>query len=171
MLKRILILGLVLLSLMACSSQPEQMPAEQREAVLSTLKTQLEKSGVTIIHLGQESMLVLPADTFFFPDSSHLNGQYYGTLNAIRDYISLFDVETVKVGGYSDNCGDPLRALALSRQQAQNIAAYLKNQAIKAPIIYSTGYGCTFPIADNRRTDGRAMNRRIQITFYRLNMK
>lgn len=173
MLKRILILGLVLLSLMACSSPPAPSltPAEQREALLSTLTTQLEKSGVTIIHSGQESMLVLPADTFFFPDSSHLNGQYYGTLNAIRDYISLFDVETVKVGGYSDNCGDPLRALALSRQQAQNIAAYLKNQGIKAPILYLTGYGCTFPIADNRRLEGRAMNRRIQITFYRLNAR
>ncbi len=178
MLKQILVCLVVLLTVVACgptqprtelsSSEEAQL---QREALISATEKKLQDAGVTIIHSGQESMLVLPADKFFFMDSSHLNGRYYGTLNAVSNYISLFDVETVKVGGYSDNCGDPLRAVALSRQQAQNIAAYLKNQEIKAPIIYAIGYGCSFPIADNSRADGRAMNRRVQITFYRLNAR
>ncbi len=161
-----------------CSSTPTKAPLskeayakQQREKKISDMEKQLQAGGVTVIHSGQQTMLVLPEDKFFFLDSSHLNGANYATLNVLSDYISLFDVETVKVSGYSDNCGDPLRAVALSRQQAQDIADYLKNQEIKAPIIYAIGYGCTFPIADNQRVDGRAMNRRIQITFYRLNAR
>ncbi len=150
---------------------PEIHAAQVRAAKMSAKEQQLQEGGVTIIHSGQQSMLVLPADKFFFMDSSHLNGDNYATLNILSDYISLFDVETIKVGGYSDNCGDPLRAVALSRQQAQNIADYLKNQGVKAPVIYAIGYGCTFPIANNQRSDGRAMNRRIQITVYRLDPK
>ncbi|MBY0377868.1 MAG: OmpA family protein [Gammaproteobacteria bacterium] len=178
MLKKCIACLVILFVLVACGpTQPtSELSAAQeaqlrREALITATAKKLQDAGVTIIHSGQESMLVLPADKFFFMDSSHLNGSYYGTLNAVSNYISLFDVEMVKVGGYSDNCGDPLRAVALSRQQAQNIASYLKNQGVKAPIIYAIGYGCTFPIADNSRADGRAMNRRIQITFYRLDAK
>lgn len=169
MLKRSIVFLIVLFVVVACESTPQSQVS--RAALISAQERELQDAGVTVIHSGQQSMLVLPADKFFFMDSSHLNGNYYGTLNTISKYISLFDVEMIKVGGYSDNCGDPLRALGLSRQQAQNIAAYLKNQGVKAPIIYATGYGCTFPIADNNRPDGRALNRRIQITFYRLNAK
>lgn len=171
---KILLCFTVLFTLAACSStpkeplSPQEQAAQQRAQLISQKEKQLQSGGVTVIHSGQQTMLVLPADTFFFLDSSHLNGNNYGTLNVMSDYISLFDVETIKVAGYSDNCGDPLRAIALSRQQAQNIADYLKNQGIKAPMIYAIGYGCSFPIADNQRNDGRAMNRRIQITFYRL---
>lgn len=168
---------IALLALMACSPKPKEKlspqayAAQQRAKLIGDTEKKLQAGGVSVIHLGQQTMLVLPADEFFFMDSSHLNGNNYGTLNVVSNYISLFDVETVKVGGYSDNCGDPLRAVALSRQQAQNIADYLKNQEVKAPIIYAIGYGCTFPIADNSRSDGRTMNRRIQITFYRLDSK
>ncbi len=177
MLKRLMVCLVVLLALLACSSKsteklsPQAYAAQQRAKLIGNTEKKLQAGGVTVIHLGQETMLVLPADKFFFMDSSHLNGDNYATLNSVSDYISLFDVETIKVGGYSDNCGDPLRAVALSRQQAQNSADYLKNQGVKAPIIYAIGYGCTFPIADNSRSDGRAMNRRIQITFYRLDTK
>ncbi len=176
MLKCMMYCLVISFALVACSSpKPPMTPQleaayakQKRDKKISDMEKQLQAGGVTVIHLGQQSMLVLPTDKFFFIDSSHLNGANYATLNILSDYISLFDVETVKVSGYSDNCGDPLRAVALSRQQAQNIADYLKNQEIKAPIIYAIGYGCTFPIADNQRSDGRAMNKRIQITFYRL---
>ncbi|MCD6045157.1 MAG: Outer rane lipoprotein omp16 precursor [Gammaproteobacteria bacterium] len=177
MLKIFICCLMALFALAACSSKPTQKlspeacAALKREQRISDTEKKLQEGGVSVIHSGQQTLLVLPADKFFFMDSSHLNGDNYATLNILSDYISLFDVETVKVGGYSDNCGNSLRAVALSRQQAQNIADYLKNQEVKAPIIYAIGYGCTFPIADNQRADGRAMNRRIQITFYRLDVK
>lgn len=179
MLKQFMVCLAMSFALVACSSStpattPQSQAAyaqQQRDQKISEKEKQLQAGGVAVIHSGQQSLLVLPADKFFFMNSSHLNGANYATLNVLSTYISLFDVETIKVSGYSDNCGDPLRAVALSRQQAQNIADYLKNQGIKAPIIYATGYGCTFPIADNQRSDGRAMNRRIQVTFYRLDRK
>ncbi len=130
----------------------------------------LQEAGVGVINLGQEGMLVLPADDFFFQDSSNLNGQYYSILNLVTEYLQKWDIETIKVAGYTNDCGDPLRSVALSRQQAQNIADYLKNQGVKAPIIYAIGYGCSFPIADNHRADGQELNRRIQITYYRLDL-
>jgi outer membrane protein OmpA-like peptidoglycan-associated protein len=179
---KFILLCISLVTLVACGppSQPtvgrphiqgHQTTQQKKDVDITNKEKQMQNAGVTVIHSGQQSMLVLPADEFFFPNSSHLNGDYYGILNTISDYLSLFDVETIKVAGYSDDCGDPMRAIALSRQQAQNIADYLKNQEIKAPIIYAIGYGCAFPIADNHRSDGREMNRRIQITFYRSDPK
>ena len=139
---KFILLSLALASLVACGppSQPtvgrphapaHQTAQQSKDAEITSKEKQMQAAGVTVIHAGQQSMLVLPADEFFFPNSSHLNGAYYGTLNTISDYISLFDVETIKVAGYSDDCGDPMRAIALSRQQAQNIADYLKKSRNK----------------------------------------
>ena len=125
-------------------------------------------SGAQIINIGEDTMIVLPTDLFFYRDSTHVNEGYYIVLNAVVDYINQSDVESIKVSGYTDKTGDPRHELALSRQQAQNIAKYMQGMGVKAPFMYSIGYGEQFPIAFSDQDLPEPTNNRIQITYRRL---
>lgn len=137
----------------------------KRENIL----TDLQRSHVQIIAIGEDMMLVLPASFYFYPDSTHLNESIYPSLDYIAEYISGFQPAVIKISGYTDDTGDATRNLALSREQAQKIADYLWRKGLDGRMVYTQGYGSRLPIATNTTPEGRATNRRIQITFRRVN--
>jgi len=130
-----------------------------------TLVHKLTANHVQIILVGDHLTLILPSDLFFAPNTPILNENYYPVLNQIAVLLRGLNKYVVKVSGYTDNVGWPTRNLALSRQQAQQIANYLWNQGLDARVLYATGYGLQKPIANNDTAAGRAMNRRIEITL------
>jgi len=138
---------------------------DENRSKTETIINKLHKDHIQVIRIGQDFMLVLPSDVYFYRDSTHLNESMYPAYHDIVKFINYFDVETVKIAGYTDNIGDPVRNLALSRQQAQNISQELQRDGIAPALIYAIGYGDQHPIATNDTPKGRASNRRVQITF------
>jgi outer membrane protein OmpA-like peptidoglycan-associated protein len=130
-----------------------------------TLYTSLDRDHLQIVKIGEEYMIYLPSDAYFYPNSSHINENFYPALDHVAAFIIQYETSLIKVSGYTDNIGNKTRNLALSRQQAQNIMNYLWRRGLNARMMYSTGYGHEFPIAQNQDEDGRAANRRVQITF------
>ena len=133
-----------------------------------SLMTKLSKDHVQVIRIGEDYMLVLPSDIYFYRNSTHLNEKLYPAYHDIVQFINQFEVETIKVAGYTDNIGDPVRNLALSRQQAQYVSNELWRDGVTPAMIYAIGYGSAHPIAVNNTPEGRKENRRVQITFRRL---
>jgi outer membrane protein OmpA-like peptidoglycan-associated protein len=131
----------------------------------------LQRAYVQVIAVGEDMMLVLPSTYYFYPNSTHMNESLYPALDHIAEYMSEFQPPMIKVSGYTDNVGDATRNLALSRQQAQQIASYLWSKSFDGRMIYAVGYGDQYPIATNDTPGGRATNRRIQITFRRVDRK
>lgn len=129
------------------------------------LLADLNREHLQIMRVGEDLMIVLPTDSYFYPNSSRLNEHFYSGLNHVADFIKLFETEVIKIAGYTDATGNNMRNLALSRQQAQNISHYLWDQGLDARMMYATGYGSAFPIANNYEHGGRAANRRVQISF------
>ncbi len=133
-----------------------------------TLVDKLQYHGVEVIQLGDEVKLILPTDRFFKPNSALMNMQYYSVLNMVGEFIEKFQKITVKVSGYTDDHGPWQRNLALSTSQAQSVMQYLWNYGIDARLVFAQGYGDLYPIANNNSANGRALNRRIEITLRRI---
>lgn len=74
------------------------------------------------------------------------------------------DIEIV-VGGHSDASGRSEENVALSRRRADAVAARLARVMTSGAAIKSVGYGESRPIASNATPQGRAQNRRIEITI------
>lgn len=68
----------------------------------------------------------------------------------------------IEIQGHTDDQGDLDRNVALSKQQAEAVRAYLIEAGVEATRLVSAGYGPTRPVADNHTRAGREANRRIE---------
>lgn len=78
----------------------------------------------------------------------------------------LKDNPTLKIelGGHTDNVGADAANMTLSDQRAQAVRDHLIAQGIDATRITAKGYGETKPTATNDTEEGRAQNRRTEVT-------
>ncbi|MCB9675767.1 MAG: OmpA family protein [Alphaproteobacteria bacterium] len=67
----------------------------------------------------------------------------------------------VEVQGHTDAQGDPVYNYDLSRRRAQSVVQALIDLGVPADLLVSRGYGPSRPIGDNRTSEGRALNRRV----------
>lgn len=84
-------------------------------------------------------------------------------LKNIAEIMKAYPKVSIKLGGYTDNVGDPQANLQLSQQRAEAVMADLVKLGIDAERLQAEGYGQEHPVADNSTGDGRAKNRRIDL--------
>ncbi len=77
--------------------------------------------------------------------------------------LKAFPKVSAKVGGYTDNVGNPASNMKLSADRAKNVAGELVKMGIAAARLVPEGYGDQHPIGDNTTEAGRAANRRISM--------
>ena len=70
----------------------------------------------------------------------------------------------IELGGHTDNVGADAANLSLSDQRAQAVRDNLIGSGIDAARITAKGYGETRPVATNDTEQGRALNRRTEVT-------
>ena len=70
----------------------------------------------------------------------------------------------IEIGGYTDNVGQAKDNLLLSENRSKAVVNYLLQKGIKAQRLSSKGFGATKPIADNNTENGKAQNRRTELS-------
>jgi outer membrane protein OmpA-like peptidoglycan-associated protein len=70
----------------------------------------------------------------------------------------------IEVGGHTDNVGNDAANQKLSEQRANAVREFLIAKGIDGTRIVAKGYGETKPIATNETEEGRAQNRRTEVT-------
>ncbi len=76
----------------------------------------------------------------------------------------------VQISGHTDNVGDPTTNLALSKRRAEAISAWLQANAPSSfpkERLRTRAYGDQQPVADNKSSEGRAKNRRVEVSLIR----
>jgi len=99
----------------------------------------------------------------FATNSATLEPQSQEQLKNIAAILKAYPNVNVKVGGYTDNTGDPAANQTLSQHRADNVRQALVDQGISGSRLQSEGYGERHPVADNLTEEGRAQNRRIAL--------
>lgn len=99
----------------------------------------------------------------FNTDSAQLRPESQEQLRNIAAILTAYPDVQIKVGGYTDNTGDPQTNLKLSQDRADGVVAELISFGIEPDRLESQGYGAEHPVADNSAEAGRARNRRISM--------
>jgi K(+)-stimulated pyrophosphate-energized sodium pump len=84
-------------------------------------------------------------------------------LENVAEILKAYPEVGIKLGGYTDNTGDPATNLKLSDDRAGSVESSLVDLGIKKERLSSEGYGEDHPVASNETEKGRAKNRRISI--------
>jgi OmpA-OmpF porin, OOP family len=78
--------------------------------------------------------------------------------------MKAFPAVKIKVGGYTDNVGNAASNKTLSDARAKTVMAELVKRGVAAARMEAEGYGQENPAADNTTEEGKAKNRRIDIS-------
>ena len=99
----------------------------------------------------------------FDTDSAKLRPESQEQLRNIAAILIAYPNVHIKIGGYTDNTGDPQHNLKLSQDRADGVVTELVALGISPDRLEAQGYGDQYPVADNSTEEGRAKNRRISM--------
>jgi outer membrane protein OmpA-like peptidoglycan-associated protein len=100
----------------------------------------------------------------FETNSATLRPSSQEQLGNVADILKANPQVTLKIGGYTDNTGDPAKNLQLSRDRATNTMKLLVSMGVDQSRLTAEGYGEKSPVADNATEEGRQRNRRIDVS-------
>lgn len=130
-------------------------------------KNNIKKLDILLqpIKTGQSVVL---NNVFFEFDSFKLSSGSKAELQRIKKFLEQNDNLYVEISGHTDNQGSSAYNQKLSAQRANAVYEYLVEQGINAERLTHKGYGMSKPIANNNTKDGRAQNRRTEMTIIKI---
>jgi outer membrane protein OmpA-like peptidoglycan-associated protein len=129
------------------------------------LRQQLQGTGVSVTRVGDNIVLNMPNNITFQVDRSEIRPDFFGVLTSVSLVLKEYEKTIVQVAGHTDNTGSDAYNQTLSEKRAQAVGSYLQAQGEQQVRLLIVGFGETHPIADNSTPDGRAQNRRVEITL------
>lgn len=130
------------------------------------LRAQLEGTGVSVTRNGDEVILNMPGNITFATGSHSLNTGFHSVLDSVVLVLNKFDQTLIEVAGHTDSVGSTASNQKLSYYRATSVGDYLMNQGgVNFDRVMTTGRGENSPIGDNKTAQGRAQNRRVELTL------
>ena len=96
--------------------------------------------------------------------STDLTPESKAQIDAIAEILKAFSTAHIKIGGYTDNQGDPAMNLKLSDDRAKRVMSEIVALGIAPDRLSAEGYGDQHAIGDNGTPEGRAKNRRTALS-------
>jgi chemotaxis protein MotB len=167
-----LILSAALLA--ACVSRQTYDALQQKyDQMQAQLTSELSADQAQITLLQGELKVTLKNELLFPEGGWKLNAQAKSTLSKLVPSLVGLQQTRIVVNGYTDNVpiGPGLRAegisdnLDLSSRRADQVVSYLISQGVNADMVSAQGFGDAHPVASNDTPEGRAQNRRIDLTL------
>jgi OOP family OmpA-OmpF porin len=103
------------------------------------------------------------ADAFFDFDKAVLKPVGKAKMDDLVGKVKGINLEVIIAVGHTDSVGTDAYNKKLSVKRAEAVKAYLVSKGIEKNRIYTEGKGESQPVADNKTTEGRAKNRRVEI--------
>ncbi|HEX7114391.1 MAG TPA: OmpA family protein [Steroidobacter sp.] len=129
------------------------------------LRQRLAGTGVSVTRIGDNITLNMPSNITFALNSADLNSQFFNVLDGVAMVLNEYNKTVVEVAGHTDSTGSDQYNMQLSERRAEAVARYLVSQGIKQQRLITVGAGETRPIASNDTEEGRAANRRVELTI------
>jgi OOP family OmpA-OmpF porin len=103
------------------------------------------------------------ADAFFDFNKSVLKPEGKAKLDDLTGKVKDINLEVIIAVGHTDSVGGDAYNQKLSVSRAEAVKAYLVSKGIEKNRVYTEGKGKKQPVADNKTSEGRAKNRRVEI--------
>ena len=153
--------------------QPSARQAAQSSAEIAALQKELAADKVQVTGLQDAIKYTVNSDLLFQAGSWQMSTQGQQIIAKLAPRLAPFQQSKIVVHGYTDNApvgpalqrqGIPSNEV-LSHKRAEAVMQYLISQGVKPDVISARGFGAATPIAPNDTAQGRAQNRRVEVTL------
>lgn len=164
----LMIAMLVAVGLAGCASLMGNKLDEDADELKSAL------SGYPVEVAKQDgSVTLMSSADYMFPSGGWQLAPGAPVLSKMVPTLSGLQHTRIVVGGYTDNVpvGPQLQAMGitnnldLSSKRAASVVNYLQSHGVNPSLLSAQGFGDTHPVAPNDTPEGRAKNRRVDITL------
>lgn len=131
----------------------------------SVLRRQLQGSGVSVTRMGNDLILNMPGNVTFPVDGSDIKSDFYDVLDSVALVLKEYDKTLIDVTGHTDNTGAYEYNMRLSQRRANSVGDYLASRGVLRERILTQGVGPDYPVGDNSTSQGRQMNRRVELVL------
>jgi outer membrane protein OmpA-like peptidoglycan-associated protein len=129
------------------------------------LRKELEGTGVSVTRKGDNITLNMPSNITFRTGSADLDSRFFKVLDSVGLVLKKYDKTIVEVAGHTDSVGSEQMNQSLSERRASTVSQYLVSRGLKQERMIVIGAGEGRPVASNDSEEGRALNRRVELTL------
>jgi outer membrane protein OmpA-like peptidoglycan-associated protein len=129
------------------------------------LRQQMAGSGVEVVRKGDNITLGMPGNVTFALNSAQLNPEFDSVLDKVASTLVEYNQTMIQIAGHTDSTGSHEYNMKLSEQRAMSVKNYLAGRGVPAKRMVTVGAGPDYPVASNDTPEGRAENRRVEITI------
>jgi outer membrane protein OmpA-like peptidoglycan-associated protein len=146
----------------------EEKIQEHREQMAEEIRTELETGRVadTTVRVVEEGVAISLDNIRFLPDDTGLTETERIKLMRVAAILNRYPGRKILVGGHTALAGTEAGRLEVSTKRAQAVADFLIFLDSRGhEDITVRGYGAERPLGDSGTEEGRALNRRVEITI------
>ncbi len=138
---------------------------EQAEQQREQLRAQLLQQFNAVLPTRETTrgLVVNMQDVLFATAKYQLSQQAQLALARIAGIIVSHPGLNIHVEGYTDSTGTVNFNQKLSDQRADTVKNFLVSQGVNPDTVTSQGYGESYPVASNETSQGRQLNRRVEL--------
>jgi chemotaxis protein MotB len=146
---------------------------QQLQQQVTTQSGEIAADKAQIARLQGAIKYTVNSDQLFAPGSWQMRPQAKQIIATLAAKLAPTQQNKLLVNGYTDNApiGPELQQegitsnLILSQKRAESVMQYLISQGLNPELVSAHGYGDADPVASNDTAQGRAKNRRVELTL------
>jgi chemotaxis protein MotB len=153
--------------------QSSAAQAAQSAADLAAAKKEAAAEKAQIGRFQEAIKFTVNSDLLFRPGSWEMSPRGKDLIAKLAPKLAPYQQNKLVVNGYTDNA--PISPAlkrqgvtsneVLSQKRAEAVMQYLISAGVKPAMIAARGFGAADPIASNNTAQGRAQNRRVEVTL------
>jgi outer membrane protein OmpA-like peptidoglycan-associated protein len=110
--------------------------------------------------------LELKENIYFAWNSAELDSASHPVLDEVVQALKDNKAFRVQLEGHADSSGSDTQNQPLSEQRAEAVSNYLVSHGVEKERLLSKGFSSSMPAGDNKTTQGREDNRRVEFVVY-----
>lgn len=124
------------------------------------------RSNLTVTETANEIRVNVGAQVLFDTGKYALRPEATQLLRKVATLVQSYPGLPILIEGHTDSVGSTESNQTLSENRARAVVEWLtKNSAVPAGCITAKGFGETHPVATNDTSEGRQLNRRVEVTI------
>ena len=150
-----------------------QQQVQAQQAQLATQSEQIGRQGAQIGRLQGAIKYTVNSDLLFPPGEWQMSASGKQIVAKLAKQLAAGQQNRIYVSGFTDDApiGPALKREgvasneALSQKRAEDVKLFLASQGFGPDLLVAQGYGESRPVASNKTPQGRAQNRRVELSL------